>query len=146
MSHGINLAATSIYYYLTGAWQLDGGSDPSVVPNDTILPPSTYFTVRNAATATTFTPVGGVAMNRLTIPLDTQGSAAQDNPVAITRPVAIALNDLGLIDSGAFIASTSNKIRADLLFFYDNTSPGINKAASAIYYYYMGRVAVGWGA
>jgi uncharacterized protein (TIGR02597 family) len=134
----INLAPTSIYYFLNGAWQLDGGSSTTAVYNDTILPPSTYFTVRNVSTPTTLTVQGGVYMNRLTIPLDSQANAPQDNAVALMRPAAVTLNDLGLIASGAFVPSASTVNRADLLFFYSNTTPGINKAASAIYYYYNG--------
>ena len=134
---GVNLAASSIYFYYNSAWRLFGG-DYTVSYNDAVLPPLTYFTVRNTTAATTFIPTGGVYMNRITVPLDTQAMASQDNAVTLARPTATTLNDLGLVSSGAFAASTSTKNRADQLLVYDNTTAAVNKAASAIYYYYNG--------
>ena len=138
-SAGINLPSPVSYFNYNGAWRL-GGSDGTAVYDDTILPPTNYFTMRNAVTATTFTPIGGVCMNRLTTVLDTQTSAAQDNAVSVPRPVATALNDLGLITSGAFIASTGTALRSitDSLLVYDNTIAGINKSSSTAYFYYNG--------
>ena len=140
-SAGINLSSNGTYYNYNSAWRI-AGSDGTVAYDDTILPPSTYFTVRNGATATTFTPTGGVYMNRVSTPLDTQASSGQDNAVAVPRPVAMALNDLGLVSSGAFTPSTgtSGLARRDTLLTYDNTLAGINKSSSATYYYYNG----GW--
>ncbi len=137
VSSGINLASSATYYSYNSSWRLSG-ADPSIVYDDTILPPTTYFTVRNAATATTFTPAGGVYMNRITTPLDTQTASAQDNAVSLPRPVSVALNDLGLVSSGAFTASTGTLSfnRKDTLLTYDNTQTGINKASAASYYYY----------
>ena len=134
---GFDLAASAIYYYYNGAWRLSGG-DPTVSANDTTLPLTNYFTVRNAGTATTFTPTGGVYMNRIAAPLDTQPSTAQDNASALPRPVSTSLNDLGLITSGAFKASSgaTSFTRADSLLAYDNTQTGTDKSASAIYYFY----------
>ena len=135
-STGINLSAAAVYFFLNGEWVLS--TDTANSYNDVILLPSTYFTVRNASTATTFTPSGGVYMNRLTIPLDTASNSQQDNAVAVPRPTTVTLNDLGLIASGAFTPSASTKARADQLFLYDNTVASINKSASAVYYYYNG--------
>ena len=141
-SAGINLVQSATYFYYNAAWRLAGSADPTVSYDDIVLPPSTYFTVRNASTATTFTPTGGVYMNRLTIPLDTQSSQQQDNAVAIARPAPVALNDLGLITSGAFAASTgtTTRTRTDSLQVYDNTQIAFNKVPSANYFYYNG----GW--
>jgi uncharacterized protein (TIGR02597 family) len=136
-SEGINLAASASYFHYNGSWRLSG-ADPTVVYDDTVLPPSNYFTVRNSATATTFTPCGAVSINRLTIPLNTQPSTQQDNAVAVARPIGVDLNDTDLVSSGAFVASTSIKSPADLLLTYDNTVVGENKSAAAIYFYYNG--------
>jgi uncharacterized protein (TIGR02597 family) len=138
-SAGINLAAAASYFHYNGSWRLSGG-DPSVASDDVLLPPSNYFTVRSAAAATSFAPVGAVAMNRLSIPLNTQTSSQQDNAVTVVRPVAVTLNDAGLISSGAFTVSTSLKSPADLLLTYDNTVASSNKSALSIYFYYNG----GW--
>ncbi len=130
---GINLSSSTIYYYANSGWRVSGG-DSTVAYDDAILPPTEYFTVRNTSTATTLTPSGSVYMNRIVVPLDTQTATAQDNAIAVPRPASITLNDLGLITSGAFVPTTG-KTPKDQLLVFDNTVTGINKAASAIYYY-----------
>ena len=130
---GVNLSAAALYYYATNAWRLVGGV-ASTSYNDTILPPGDYFTVRNTATATTFTPTGSVYMNRISLPLATQTSSGQDNSVALSRPASATLNDLGLISSGSFTPTTGKAVKDQLLTF-DNSVAGVNKSANAIYYY-----------
>ena len=136
---GINLSPSAIFFYYNSAWRLSG-ADSTVSYNDTILSPQTYFTLRNSTTATTFIPTGGVYMNRTNTPLTTETTTAQDNAVAVTRPTAVALNDLGLITNGAFTASTGSttRTRGDTLLAYDNTASGTNKSPTAIYYYFNG--------
>ena len=141
-SAGFNLAPSADYIYYSSAWRLltASGADTTNSYDDVILPTTTYFTVRNSTTATSFTPSGGVYMNRLSLPLDTQKLNSQDNAVAVPRPANVALNDLGLISSGAFVASTgtNTRTRGDTLLTYDNTQTGLNKAPSASYIYYSG--------
>ena len=133
---GVNLSTSATYFYYNG-W-----TDGTNSANDVILPPTTYFIVRNPATATTFTPTGNVYMNRITAVLDTQAAAGQDNAVALSRPASTTLNDLDLVSSGAFVSSTgtTTRTRGDSLLVYDNTVTGYNKASSNTYYYYNG----GW--
>ena len=140
-STGINLAPRTAYINYNGNWILEG-TDGSTSYSDTVLPPTSTFTVRNASTATTFTPTGGVYMNRVVAVLDTQTSSGQDNSVSLPRPVALSLNDLGLITSGAFTVSSNPSFRSitDTLLVYDNTATGLNKAPTASYFYYNG----GW--
>ena len=135
-SAGTDLAASGDFYNFNGNWRLYG-QDPGVSYDDTILLPTTSFIVRNTATATTFTPMGSVYMNRISTPLDTQVSTQQDNPVAVNRPANVTLNDLGLIVSGAFTPSISASLRniKDTLLTFDNTASGTDKASTAFYYY-----------
>lgn len=141
VSAGTDLLPRGSYYNYNGGWHPVGG-DPAVSSDDTTLSPTSYFVVRNMNATTTFTPLGAVYMNRFSTPLDTQTNTAQDNAVAVPRPTAVTLNDLGLIASGAFIASTgtSARTRADSLLTYDNTQPGTDKLPNAVYFYYNG----GW--
>ena len=129
-SSGVNLASKLIYYNYSNYWELVGAANLSNYYNDVILPPTTYFTVRNVGTQTTFTPTGGVYMNRLSVPVATQTGGGQDNAVAVTRPASVTLNDLGLISSGAFAPSngTGSKQRTDTLLTYNNVAVGTNKA------------------
>ena len=140
-SAGTDLAANQYFYFYNGNWRLFG-QDPAVAYDDTILLPTSHFIVRNTSTATKFTPTGSVYMNRIAVPLDTQTSSQQDNAVAVSRPANVTLNDLGLLASGSFTASTGPQLRniKDTLLTYDNSLVGTNKAYSATYYFYNG----GW--
>lgn len=62
----------------------------------------------------------------------------QDNFVALTRPAVVTLNDSGLVQSGAFLASITTFNRTDELFVFDNSAVGKNKGPVATYYYFDG--------
>jgi uncharacterized protein (TIGR02597 family) len=64
----------------------------------------------------------------------------QDNFVAAPIPVEMRLRDLNLVESGAFVPSSSHSAgaRKDTLLMLDNTSPAFNRTASAVYYYFNG--------
>jgi uncharacterized protein (TIGR02597 family) len=140
---GINLAPAETYFYLGGAtpgWRRFGESGLPI-RNDQPLVNAGYFILRNKATATTFTPTGAVLMKKAAVPLITRAGAAslkQDNYVSLIRPVDVQLNDLGLISSGAFAASSNQAVRVDELLVYNNAATGINKSPAATYYYRAG--------
>jgi uncharacterized protein (TIGR02597 family) len=136
-SVGVNLPPPFTYFFFNGAWRLVG-TDLAISRNDEILSPGDYFTVRNKATATALTNLGGVLMKKLTNPLATSGTSKQDNFVSLLRPVDVKLNDLGLITSGAFTATTQLFNRKDELFTFNNSQTGINKGIAATYFYYSG--------
>ena len=138
---GINIAPYPGYYYSTASsqWMMEGGTTANV--GDTVFLPDGYFTLRNAATATTLTSLGSVNDQRLSIPLTSGTSASQqDNFVSITRPLPVALRDLNLIASGAFTPTTSVRSIQDQLALYNNGVAGINKSpnASTDYFYMNG--------
>jgi uncharacterized protein (TIGR02597 family) len=134
-SEGINFAAAAIYYYTNSAWQ-QAGSPSGTSANDTVLPPDSYVTIRNPAGFTgSITVMGEVVTTPQSTPLNSYATTAQDNAVAITYPVNLTLNNLGL--AAAFVPS-SIFVTNDQLLTYDNTVTGINKSASAIYYYMNG--------
>ncbi|MGC4071336.1 MAG: TIGR02597 family protein [Nibricoccus sp.] len=136
-STGINLSVSKVYRYRSGSWKLVGGLNPSY--DDDILIPDSYFIVRNAATGTVFTQTGSVVVKKTTTPLITNVGSKQDNSVALTRPIPVSLNDSGLISSGAFVASNPTGPRTgDELLVVDNTTTGINKSVSAVYFYRNG--------
>ena len=136
---GVNATPAATYYFFNGAWR-QFGQPVTQSSDDTVLLPDSYFTVRNNSTASagTFTPVGAVVTTTLAIPLNTQTSAKQDNYLVLPRPVATALNDSGLISSGAFVASSSAFNRADELLVFDNNTAAIRKSPTATYYYFNG--------
>ena len=138
---GINNSPGALFYYSTATsqWQLEGGTGANA--GDTIFLPDGYFTVRNAATATTLTSLGSVNDQRLSIQLTSgTSSSQQDNYVSITRPLPVALRDLNLIASNAFAATTSLRSLQDQLFLYNNGGAGINKSPNpnADYFYMNG--------
>jgi len=136
-SNGVNLAPSRIYYLHNGNWKNSSGN---TVSDDVILVPDQYFIIRHpssVASQTTYTATGIVELNPVAIPLATQASTQQDNPVATGRPIPIKLTDLGLISSGSFVGSSGTLpgVRRDLLLLYDNSVATVNRAPSKIYYY-----------
>lgn len=134
---GTNPSAAATYYFLNGAWRRFGAPITESFDDAVILPDS-YVLVRNRAFSGVSMFVGSVLMSDIRIGLNSRTTAKQDNIVALTRPIDVSLANSGLISSGAFRATLSPAARLDELFVFDNTAPGINKSAAAIYYYYNG--------
>jgi uncharacterized protein (TIGR02597 family) len=137
LSNGVNLAPSRIYYLHNGNWKNSSGH---ALSDNVILMPDQYFIIRHPSTVasqTTFTATGIVELNPVAIPIATQASAQQDNPLTTGRPIPIKLTDLDLISSGAFIGSngTLPNVRRDLLLVYDNSVPIVNRSPSRVYYY-----------
>ena len=141
-SAGTNLSPNQIFFLTSTGWKKAVSGFPDA--SSFILVPDSFFIVRhgNAAitTSTTFTITGNVDLSANTTPLSTQVATKQDNPVTTGRPIPIALQDLDLVQTGAFTASlnTLPNGRRDEIYVYDNAVPGINKSPSAIYFYYNG--------
>lgn len=145
--NGINLAPTRVFFIHAGVWKEAVTGFPTA--SNVIISPDAYFIVRhnnvNITAATTFTASGIVELNPVAIPLATQASAQQDNPVTSARPVPVKLQDLKLVneiggvfqEGGAFLGSagTLPAQRRDQLFVFDNTTASVNRAPSKIYFY-----------
>ncbi len=134
---GINLASSATYFYFNNAWRKIGLSF-AIDKGDDILLPDTYFIVRNtnAAQTGTFTTYGRVLTGKAAMVLTTRPDRAQDNPVALARPVPVTLAESNLIGSGAFAVTTNWVMPTDLLLVFDNTTRVINKSATGTYYYF----------
>ncbi len=142
---GINLSAPTTYFFLTnatfpnGIWRKVG---VGTTHNDDVLLPDVYFIVRHKTNGivplpinTVFTAQGSVPVSKLMVTLATEVSTKQDNFVALTRPVTNTLNESGLVQSGAFLASPSLGTHTDELLVFDNAQVAQNKAVSATYFY-----------
>ena len=139
---GINLSPAATYYYLGSAncWcrvNDSQGTYGTSNMNDVVLIPDLYFILRHPVTTNTvFTARGSVPMSKLSTPILTQPASKQDNFVALTRPVTHTLNESGLVQSGAFLSSTSQLIQnGDQLLVFDNGRIAQNKSPAATYYY-----------
>lgn len=131
---GINPAGATFFHF-SGAWRQTGQSI-SLNQDDQIVPLNSPVRVTNAANGGVLVTAGAVAMQKLALSIATQMDGQHDNPVALTRPVPVTLNDSGLAASGAFLASASAVLRNDLVLVTDNTAAGVNRAASTFYIYY----------
>lgn len=132
---GINLSATTVLYFNAGVWKQVGQGSTS--HSDDILSPNSFFIVRhNVPTNSILTVLGSVVSAKIAVQLQASPSTQQDNYVALPRPVAVSLNDSGLITSGAFLASPLPGNRTDELQIFDNSVAQKNKSSSAIYYYW----------
>lgn len=149
---GKDLAAVVSYYYFSGTtgagpgWRRAGAA--SVLANDDVLLPDTFFVIRhNISSATTVKMLGGVQMATLSTPLNISAGVDQDNSVALPFATEVTLAQLNLVASGAFAGSSTHSIstRQDQLLVWDNSIPGRNKAADSSYYYYTGTSGAGPG-
>jgi uncharacterized protein (TIGR02597 family) len=151
---GTNLSTSFTYYYYSGSasggagWRRVGGGIANKKDDDIIYSDS-HIIVRQdgGAPTTTLTVAGNVAtVGRTTVIGTLQNNTAQDNIIAVDIPVAITLAQSNLAQSGAFVAATTaTGSGGDRLFVYDNAAAGINKSASATYYYYAGPASGGAG-
>ncbi|MGZ5505023.1 MAG: TIGR02597 family protein, partial [Limisphaerales bacterium] len=134
---GVNLSASAICFFNSGIWKEVGQGNTS--ENDLVFRLNSQFIVRhNVPTNSTMICAGLVAGSKLVVPLRTGPILAQDNYVSLVRPLAVTLNDSGLISSGAFSASPLPGSRTDELLYFDNTIAARNKSATAVYYYWSG--------
>jgi len=138
VSQGINLPPAATYFFLNGAWR-KVGSSLAVSFNDTVMPPDTYVTIRNTGFTGSIQVMGGVPGTPQMAPVNAFPGVQQDNFLALTFPVPITLNNLGLIGSDPTAtpvrASPNAGNRIDQIFLFDNTATGINKPPSATYFY-----------
>ena len=145
---GINISAGSPYFYYTNSgtvvWRKQGSSITN--RNDDKLPPNCYLIIRhkNVATNTTFISFGDVILTKVSIPLNVNSTNKQDNPIGLTRPLQVSLSDSKLVDSGAFIPSSSVTVHSDELYVFDNTATNFNKSAGTPYFYYTNATTAAW--
>jgi len=123
---GINMAATKQYYIYNGKWNdLDTFS-----PANPILYPGESYVVRNqtATDIMSLTVSGEVSPAKHHIVLVGGATAQQDTRFGYMGPVTEMLDDAGV-----------PAVDGDFILFFDNTTTGINKAASKQYYYFGGQ-------
>jgi uncharacterized protein (TIGR02597 family) len=133
-SSGINRASSAVYYFFNGAWRKAGSSSTTSF-NNTLIFPDSYFIQRNKASATSLVYVGRVQPGALGTVLEAR-STQNDNFVALSFPVNVTLDQSGL--AAAITASPSPLSIRDQLLVFPSTGSGINRAASAVYYYFNG--------
>jgi uncharacterized protein (TIGR02597 family) len=124
---GTNLPFAAEYYFFSGAWLrvsdgLNHGDDPLV--------PDGYVVIRNSNGAPTLplTNNGGVALKKISSPLETSTSTAQDNPLGLVRPLDVALNATGLGPANGSFGTN------DQFLVFNNSQAALNKSPG-IYYY-----------
>jgi uncharacterized protein (TIGR02597 family) len=119
---GINAPYTT-YYFSNNAWRLVG--DENTDRGDDPFMPDSYFIVRNLNGAPTLPLVtlGSVILKKVSVPLMTNNTTPQDNPVGLLRPLDVALNATGLNNAdGSFVVG-------DELHLFNNAVVGYDKPA-----------------
>lgn len=138
---GINRAASNIFYLHDNngnpVWRNAVGHGEA---GDLKIWPDSYFIIRHpssVASSTGFLVSGTVDLGDLTVPVATSSTSKTDNYVSIPRPVDLRLDQLGLMPGDAFVGSLgiSLGVRRDELLVFNNELQGLNKSASAIFYY-----------
>jgi uncharacterized protein (TIGR02597 family) len=132
-SEGSVLAPSKRYFVSATGWQ-ESGTYTSAA--DVVIAPGQPFIVRHPAGVF---PTQFVAMNQVfggvvALPLRVTNGKAQDNTIALPRPVPTALGDLDPGVSFEESASTDPGDRKDELLVFNNASAAVNKAPSATYF------------
>lgn len=132
----INKAPVVSYFYHQGNWKRTGSPYP--ISNDVILPPDSYFKLRNkSATASLmFITTGKTTSNAVQARDVRTESAKNDIPAASGNATTVSLLDLKLGGTAAFVTSTGTSLHKDELWVYVNGGIGINAAPSLTYFYY----------
>lgn len=134
---GTDRLSTELYYITGGLWRR-----PSIAGSmgNQVISPDTFFTIRHlpaVAHSTVFRSVGEVEVGEFNIPLATNTVGKRDTHVAIPRPIDLRLDQLNLVESGAFVTSATASLtqRRDELLVYDNLASGLNKIPTIAYYH-----------
>jgi len=138
---GINLPPEGRYYIHNGIWKRSNSGNNNfglmrIYPDAHIRishPPSVDH-------PTVFRNQGEVEVFRASIPLSTLPDGSQDNYIALPRPIPLQLNQLNLLGTSAFMASTNTlgTGRRDEVLVFDNELKLRNKSPSARYYVHNG--------
>jgi len=133
---GINLSPEKIYYATSAGWFQSLKGSPAA--DDVILPPHTAIVIRHqtGAADTQFRSAAHVDEDASAILLSARQGAAQDNVVAMMRPIPLTLGELD-IPGSVFVSSkgTSVEKRRDELLVFDNSVVGYNKSEQARYFF-----------
>jgi len=136
---GIDLPAKWICYLTSEGWKQSAPEFPAA--GDLVIPPGSTLIVRHPGGVenTVFMPNGQVLMQEDALLLYASHEAAQDNEVALHRPVASKLSESGL-EAPAFQESAGHDAgtRADELLIFDNSATGFNKPAGQVFYRFEG--------
>ncbi len=133
-----NMIPEGIFYFSDGAWRQVGAGIDSVADNSVLYHGRALVIRNNDAEAKNALFFGEVIDAPIAIPLSESDQYASDNFVGLNRPLAIALDGLGLIGGGVFEETTDPESPKDKLLVYSLTATGKNKKPAASYYYYNG--------
>ena len=131
--NGVNPPTDETFYFLNGAWRKVGAA-ATVSFDDRVILPDVFVKLRNRAAASTVTVVGQVESGAVGSVIN-RGTVKIDNVVSISFPADVSLANSGLISSGAFQASASAFSRSDELLVFSDSAAGVNRPATATYYY-----------
>lgn len=133
---GVSRSAAGAYYHLPAGWR--SSISPTLSQNNRRIDPDAAIIVRSAGPQVVTQAWVVIAGAEVDSPITTTiGAGGTDTIVTMQSATAVKLRDVALVSSGAFegSADTQSANRRDLLMVYDNAVAGLNKTASATYYY-----------
>ena len=139
---GVDRAAVSQNIYYDG---VAGGSarwinlgNPSAIVGNLPIPPSSTLTARNlTGSPLTIVNTGEVASVPAAI-LVISSTVPNDSLAQLPYPIDTTLQQSGLLESGAFTASSDPDAPTDVLFTWDPAGTGLDPGAAKQYIYYDG--------
>lgn len=141
---GANRASARVFFYCTG--DVDNGlpagwydnSDPFSGPvGSTQIDPTLQYTIRSASSASSVVVSGEVPSTKLVADV-VRAATTNDNYLGAPFPVDTTLQQSGLQSVVAATSDVTNP--TEFIFLKNDTATGVNKAASAVYFYCSGDV------
>ena len=148
-AEGVNLSsggAGNYFYFDNGSvsgW-LDA-SNPVAFIDNTIIPPTSYLTLRNSTgSPATITFSGSVPVEVFSNRIVSRAAGAQDNQVFLPYPADTLIGDLGLVEAGAISSTNNPSVVSDFLLVYSKDSSGLNPSTSSTYFHFDNGSVSGW--
>lgn len=133
-----NMVPEGIFYFSGGSWREVGAGVDSVADNSVLYHGRALIIRNNDTEAKNALFFGEVIDAPIAIPLSESIEYASDNFVGLNRPLAIALDELGLAGGGVFEETTDPENPNDMLLVYSLSASGKNKQPIASYYFFNG--------
>jgi uncharacterized protein (TIGR02597 family) len=140
---GVNIAASSAYFYFAGdadypAGWYDSSNPDDGIKNNVLLSPDVLFTLRNG-TASSFSVsmVGSVPVDQFALEINSRPAGPQDNLVYNLFPADVTLQNSGLAPA-AITPSGDIFSPGDQLLVYPLANTGFNSAPTVAYFYFGG--------
>lgn len=127
------------FYYFSGAkWRKIGAPLTSDFGSVSIDLGEGAVIRNNGATTVTFYFFGELEASDVQVPVVSKALSRVENLLGLPRPLSVALSDIGLAGTSAFVTTTDLNDRKDILQVYEGGNENKKLTPTAEYFFYQG--------